>query len=132
MSKKVQEYFANNPEEEKVFSTTDGFLFKQEMYATAHAATITDKEVTKHVNKAGKIAAAALVAEVPVSTVTTEGDEVRTKDETVEVPTITDSPTEVEGKAEVITEAATTQVEAVKDAAAPKAAAPKKATTKKK
>lgn len=118
MSKKVTEYFENNPDEEKVFSTSDGFLFKQQMYATAHAATITDKEVVKHVNEAGKITTMAPVVEVPVTTVTEEGGEVHTKNETVDPPTITDAPSEVEGKAEVITEVLTAQVDAAIDASA--------------
>lgn len=122
MSKKVTEYFKNNPEEEKVFSTSDGFLFKQQMYATSHAATITDKEVVKHVNDAGKVIDATPAVEVPVSTVTEKGAEVHTKNETVDAPNITDAPSEVEGKAEVITEVVAEQVEAVKA----KTAKPKK------
>lgn len=124
MSKKVTEYFKNNPEETKVFSTSDGFLFKQEMYATSHAATITDKEVTKHANKVGQVAAVVPVVEVPVSTVTEKGAEIRTKDEAVDAPNIMDAPSEAVGKAEVITEVVTEQLEAVKEAAkAPKAKA---------
>ncbi|AYO58193.1 hypothetical protein CO230_08700 [Chryseobacterium sp. 6424] len=111
--KKVKEYFANNPEEEKVFTTSDGFLFKQEMYATAHAATITDKEVTKHHNTV-KTDGTVPAAEVPVTTVTDDGKEIRTKDQTVEVPNVMDSPIEVEGKAEVIVEGITDKVETVK------------------
>lgn len=117
--KKVQEYFENNPEEEKVFSTADGFLFKQEMYATAHAATITDKEVTKHTNTAAKAMQSIPAVEVPVNTVTEKGAEVRTKNETVEAPSITDAPSEVEGKANVITEVVTEQAEAVQTAVEP-------------
>lgn len=132
MSKdKAQEYFKNNPEEEKVFSTADGFLFKQEMYATAHAATITDKEVTKHVNEQGKANAMVPAVEVPVTTETEKGAEVRTKNETVEAPTVMDAPAEVTGKAEVITEVATEQVKAVEDATAT-AEAPTAATKAKK
>lgn len=48
---KVQEFFANNPEADKVFSTSDEFLFDQEIYATQHAATLTDKDVVKHTNR---------------------------------------------------------------------------------
>ena len=124
MQEKVKEYFQNNPEEDKVFSTADGFLFKQEMYATAHAATITEKEVTKHTNERGNATTAIPAVEVPVSTVTEKGAEIRTKDETVEAPTIMDAPSEVEGKAEVITEVVTEQAEAVKEAAAPVEPAP--------
>ncbi|MFW2137108.1 hypothetical protein ACK2M7_12655 [Chryseobacterium sp. TY4] len=105
------------------------------MYATAHAATISDKEVTKHTNERGKAGVAIPAVEVPVSTVTEKGAEVRTKDETVEAPTIMDAPSEVEGKAEVITEVVTEQAEAVKEVAeaAPKAdSAPKPKTTTKK
>ncbi len=136
VDKKVQEYFDNNPEEDKVFSTADGFLFKQEMYATAHAATITDKEVKKHTNERGNATAAIPAVEVPVSTVTEKEAEVRTKNETVEAPSITDAPSEVEGKADVITEVVTEQAETVKDAAAPveapkETAKPNKAAAKK-
>ena len=112
---KVNEYFENNPEETKVFTTSDGFLFKQEMYATAHAATVTDKEVVKHTRPTAVLAASAPAVEVPVSTVTEEGGEIRTKNETVDAPNITDSPLEVEGKVEAIKEAVTDQLETVKD-----------------
>lgn len=101
---KAKEYFKNNPEEKEVFSTSDGFLFKLQMYATAHAATITDKEVVKHVNDAGNVVAMTPAVEVPVSTVTEEGGEVHTKNETVDAAKITDAPSEVDGIAKVITE----------------------------
>lgn len=125
MQEKVNQYFKNNPDEEKVFSTADGFLFKQEMYATSHAATITNKEVTKHTKAVGKAKAAVPAVEVPVTTETEKGAEVRTKNETVEAPTIMDAPSEVGGKAEVITEVVTEQAAAVKAQAAPVAPAPK-------
>lgn len=131
MSKKVTEYFENNPEEEKVFSTSDGFLFKQQMYATAHAATITDKEVVKHVNEAGKITSMAPVVEVPVTTVTEEGGEVHTKKESVDPPTITDAPSEVDGIKDAITEVVENQLEAVKDAVTAEPAKAKASKAKK-
>lgn len=131
MQEKVKEYFQNNPEEDKVFSTADGFLFKQEMYATAHAATITDKEVTKHTRERGGTTAVIPAVEVPVTTETEKGSEIRTKNETVEAPTVMDAPSEVEGKAEVIADVVTEQAEAVKEVAeaAPKAATAAKAKT---
>lgn len=118
MSKKVKEYFENNPDEEKVFTTSDGFVFKLEMYATAHAATITDKTVTKHKNEVAKFGEGGLAVEVPVTTENEDGAEIRTKNETVDAPNIMDSPLEAEGKAEVITEVVTEQLEAVVSAGA--------------
>lgn len=119
MQNKVNEYFKNNPDADKVFSTGDGFLFAMEMYATAHAATITDKEVTKHTREVKLNEAVPAAVEVPVTTETEGGAEIRTKDETVEAPKITDSQTEVEGKAEVVAEVTEQAAEAAKVAAEP-------------
>lgn len=45
---KVQEYFELNPLADKVYTTSDGFLFSQKQFAINHGATLDKKEVISH------------------------------------------------------------------------------------
>lgn len=42
---KVKKYFANNQSREKVFATSDNFLFERKQDANNHAKTLEDKKV---------------------------------------------------------------------------------------
>ncbi|MDN3673083.1 hypothetical protein QWY99_08485 [Flavobacterium branchiarum] len=46
----VSNYFAQEGAKSEVFSTSDGFLFENLVFATNHAATLEDKNVTPHSN----------------------------------------------------------------------------------
>ncbi len=46
MEKKAQEYLKEHPELEKLYGTSDGFLFEKEQDARSHAKTLANKEVS--------------------------------------------------------------------------------------
>lgn len=46
----VSAYFAQKGAKSEVFSTSDGFLFENVAFATNHASTLEDKNVTPHSN----------------------------------------------------------------------------------
>lgn len=117
--KKANQYFTDNSDTEKVFSTSDGFLFTSEMYARDHAAVLSDKEVTKHLREVAPVILSSVVAEVPVTTVNEEGKDLRTFNQSVDLPTVTDSPLNIEGTVKVITDALDAKIEASKNVIAP-------------
>lgn len=41
----AKEYFSRHPERERVFGTSDGFLFEEKQNAAKHATTLENKEV---------------------------------------------------------------------------------------
>ena len=46
----VTTYFEQKDAKEKVYTTSDGFLFENAGFAKNHAATLEDKEVVPHTN----------------------------------------------------------------------------------
>lgn len=46
----VSNYFDQENAKQEVFSTADGFLFENLVFATNHATTLEDKNVTPHSN----------------------------------------------------------------------------------
>jgi hypothetical protein len=46
----VSAYFAQQGAKNEVFSTSDGFVFENIVFATNHASTLKDKNVTPHSN----------------------------------------------------------------------------------
>lgn len=46
----VSAYFAQQGAKNEVFSTSDGFVFESIVFATNHASTLEDKNVTPHSN----------------------------------------------------------------------------------
>ena len=116
---RAQDYLKKNNGVEKVFSTSDGELFTEEMYARQHAAVLEDKDVVKHVKEVVVEVPAAPATQVKVETKNENGDVVREYNQTVDAPKITDAPGELEGKADVITEGLQEQAKAVLENAKP-------------
>ncbi|MCT7904713.1 Uncharacterised protein [Candidatus Ornithobacterium hominis] len=48
----AKEYFSRHPERERVFGTSDGFLFEEKQNAAKHAETLEYKEVVVFKNEA--------------------------------------------------------------------------------
>lgn len=50
IDKKCEAYFKANPQKEKVYGTSDGFLFEQKQNAVAHSKTLKDTAVKTYSN----------------------------------------------------------------------------------
>ena len=46
----VSTYFKENKDRKEVYSTADGYLFENPVFAQNHAVTLEDKNVTPHTN----------------------------------------------------------------------------------